>query len=293
MLARPVLEELVHGERRVVAPHELARGVAAGAELRDPRAVLVPDVGRRPALADVRRHLGVGGLSAVAAGAHEPAAEVDVAHDLAEVEVGVRVALLARLEEDLVRQVRVRVAEDAVVAQDQLDLAVVDLQREERREMRSRREPPVLRRHEEQLLRVAGQAPESRLRLLAQDRARLLVHFREELLKIRGPGLLDDVPRRGRGRRGGRARPPSRPRAAAEDATSARSRDRRRGRAPSDPSGEKQGREDGEGRSAAREPAQMRESVQRRLQEDGDREVEGRVPPLQAPQAPSRRARSR
>src|SRR5208282_1255533 len=112
----------------------------------------------------------------------------NVAHDLAEVQSGVQVALLARLEENFVRQVRVRMAENAVVAQDQLHLAIVDLQREERREVRSRRETPRLRRREEEFLRVAGQVPESVLCLLAQNRAGLGVHLCEQLPELRGPG---------------------------------------------------------------------------------------------------------
>ena len=153
---------------------------------------------------------------------------------------------------------------------------------------------PSFRRHEEQLLRVAGQAPESGLRLLAQDRARLLVHFGEELLKIRGPGLLDDVPRRGRGRRGRSDGLLVRASRRGSSEREKREKDETGGgRAASNPPGEKQDGEEREGGSAAREPAQMRESVQRGLQEDGGGEGEGRVPPLQAAKTPSRRARSR
>src|ERR1035438_5307586 len=91
------------------------------------------DAGQRlPISADISASVGFPPWPPRAKG---PAAEMDVAHDLGEMEVGVRVALLARLEENPVRQVRVRVAEDAVVAQDQLHLAVVDVQGEERCQM--------------------------------------------------------------------------------------------------------------------------------------------------------------
>ncbi len=204
--ARPVLHKLVDREGRVVVPHEVARGVAPGAELRNPGPVLRPDLGLGPPLVDLRGHLRVGRLSAVTAGAHQPLAEMNVVDDLGEVEVPLGTApVLADPEEDLVRHVGVRVAEDAVVRKDQLGLPVVEVEREKSREVGRGADHSRGGGRKEELLRVARKLAEVGAGLFGEDRFSLLLR-EEELLESLGPGGLDDVARapRRRARQGPR-----------------------------------------------------------------------------------------